>query len=426
MTYVPIASVAEVNPPVAPEVASSPSRTVSFLPMASVGEDGKLHGPMERVAGAVLKGYTPFARGDILVAKITPCFENGKVAYLNSLPHEFGFGSTEFHVLRPRPAIDPVYLLNFLRGDAFRHVGALAMTGSAGQKRVPSDIFTRVRIPLPPLPLQHQAARRLDEVDTLRRASVKARGLLEALVQSAFHSLVAEGNPDYRHWHLRRLETLADGKDGSMRTGPFGSALRHSEFVSEGIAVLGIDNAVRNRFVWDERRFITAEKHVGLERYTVRPGDVMITIMGTTGRSAVVPDDIPPSITTKHIATITVDRRQVHPDYLSNAIHRDSGVLRKLRSRNRGSIMEGLNLGLIRELEIRVPPLALQERFAAVLEQVRKLESLNDVAQRAADALAHSIQHEVFACSPGAGDTEAATNGHDLSVSPRTARRRGE
>ncbi|MBK8592632.1 MAG: restriction endonuclease subunit S [Sandaracinaceae bacterium] len=137
-------------------------------------------------------------------------------------------------------------------------------------------------------------------------------------------------------------------------------------FVDEGIAVLGIDNAVQNRFSWGERRFITQEKYEELLRYTVRPGDVIVTIMGTTGRSAVVADDISTAITTKHLATITLDRNKAEPEFISQALFRHPELLQQITAANRGAIMSGLNLGLIKALRIPTPPIERQREFARV------------------------------------------------------------
>ena len=178
-------------------------------------------------------------------------------------------------------------------------------------------------------------------------------------------------HPKHQQWQKCTAPQLTPGDKGDMRTGPFGSALKHSEFVDSGIAVLGIDNAVTNRFRWAERRYITEEKYKSLRRYTVRPHDVIITIMGTTGRSSVVPADIPTAISTKHLATVTLDRDKAHPEFLSNAIHRDPLVLAQIRAANRGAIMAGLNLGIIKELQVHLPPMDLQRRFAAVVARAR-------------------------------------------------------
>ncbi|PIG92271.1 restriction endonuclease subunit S [Gloeocapsopsis sp. IPPAS B-1203] len=178
--------------------------------------------------------------------------------------------------------------------------------------------------------------------------------------------------------------------------GPFGSTLRHSEFVKEGIAVLGIDNAVQNRFAWSERRFITPEKYKELQQYTVKPGDVIITIMGTTGRSAVVPQDIPPAITTKHLATITLDRSKALPEYISNAIHRDPSVLNQIALQNRGAIMAGLNLGIIKKLKVRLPPLEQQILYDKIVNQVRQEQEKLEESANTANALFNSLHQRAF------------------------------
>ena len=114
-------------------------RLVPFLPMAAVSEDGRASYNSQRPIKELLKGYTYFQRGDILLAKITPCLENGKAALLTDLPEEVGYGSTEFHVLRPGPEIDPKYLFYAVWNKTFRSTGASSFTGSAGQKRLPAE-----------------------------------------------------------------------------------------------------------------------------------------------------------------------------------------------------------------------------------------------------------------------------------------------
>jgi type I restriction enzyme S subunit len=220
---------------------------------------------------------------------------------------------------------------------------------------------------------QHRVADMLDKADAIRRKRKEAITLTEELQRSAFLEIVGPGAAGYGGWSVRSIENLAASGPNSMRTGPFGSDLLHSEFVEEGIAVLGIDNAVQNRFAWGERRFITSEKYERLRRYTVLPGDVIVTIMGTTGRSAVVPDDIPRAITTKHLATITLDPSQAEPEFVSQALFRHPEVLRQIAAANRGAIMSGLNLGLIKALRIPIPPLDRQRAFAQAAMRIRSL-----------------------------------------------------
>jgi type I restriction enzyme S subunit len=240
-------------------------------------------------------------------------------------------------------------------------------TGVPGLNR--NDAYEK-KLRVPSVPVQRRIAAILDKADDIRRKHNGATELAHDFLRSCYIHLVGYRNPEFGNWRSYKIENLAASHKGAMRTGPFGSDLRHSEFVDQGIAVLGIDNAVKNHFDWDERRYISEEKYSKLRRYRVFPKDVIITIMGTTGRSAVVPDDISEAITTKHLATITCDQTKVVPEFLSFAIHSDPLLIRQIQRANKGAIMAGLNLGIIKALEIKLPPLRFQEKFSRILSTI--------------------------------------------------------
>jgi type I restriction enzyme S subunit len=293
------------------------------------------------------------------------------------------------------PTTDSRYVRRCIESPVARrwlvqHTKGVAVTGiNLGDLR-------RLPLPLPPLPEQRRIADILDKADSIRWKRKEGLVLTDALLRSAFFEMVGPGARDYASWTPAAIESLAAAEPNSMRTGPFGSDLRHSEFVDDGVAVLGIDNAVQNRFEWGERRFITSEKYEKLKRYKVRPFDVIVTIMGTTGRSAVVPVDIPLAITSKHIATITLARDRAEPEFVSQAIYRHPVVLEQIARANRGAIMAGLNLGLIRSLELPIPPIRLQQEFARTTARVRALQSNVKAAADAADSLFGSLCQRLF------------------------------
>lgn len=189
--------------------------------------------------------------------------------------------------------------------------------------------------------------------------------------------------------------TIADICKDS-RTGPFGSALHHDEFVNEGIFVLGIDNAVENRFSYNRMRYITEDKYQQLKRYTVYPGDVIITIMGTVGRSAVIPKDMPKAINTKHLACITPDAGVVDSYFLCNAFQIHPDIKQQLRGQTKGAIMDGLNLTIIKGLKFRLPPLELQKQFLEFYNQVDKSKVAVQKALEKTQLLFDSLMQQYF------------------------------
>lgn len=264
-------------------------------------------------------------------------------------------------------------------------------------KGITQEELYKLEIAFPPLDDQIRIAHLLGKVEGLITQRKQHLQQLDDLLKSVFLEMFGPASPGHEAWPQVEIRELAAKHKGAMRTGPFGSNLLHSEFTSEGdVAVLGIDNAVKNRFAWGERRFISDEKYQELQSYRIFPGDVIVTIMGTIGRSAVIPDDIPVAINTKHLAAITLNREVANPLFLSYSIHSSPFVLKQFASKNRGAIMSGLNLGIIKETKIKRPPIQLQNRFADIHGQVDQLKSSYQQSICNLEALYGALSQQAF------------------------------
>ena len=164
---------------------------VSFVPMDRVGEKGEFNPEVSKSIGEVYSGFTYFRENDVLFAKITPCMENGKGAVAVNLSNGIGFGSTEFHVLRPlREKSNSYWIYHLTTLIEFRRLAERKMTGSAGQKRVPTDFLNNIQVVVPPIELQNQFADFVKQTDKLKFEMEKSLKELEdnfnSLMQKAF------------------------------------------------------------------------------------------------------------------------------------------------------------------------------------------------------------------------------------------------
>jgi type I restriction enzyme S subunit len=174
----------EINPPKPSAEALPASAPVTFVPMPAVDADlGAITRAEARPFSKVRKGYTSFADDDVIMAKITPCMENGKAAIARHLQNGLGFGSTEFHVFRSNGAVLPEYLYNFIRQDSFRRAAENEMTGSVGQKRVPVEFLENSEIPLPPVAEQERILDKLNALITQTRSTRTRLEKIPALIK---------------------------------------------------------------------------------------------------------------------------------------------------------------------------------------------------------------------------------------------------
>ncbi|MEZ9026867.1 restriction endonuclease subunit S [Vibrio cyclitrophicus] len=273
-------------------------------------------------------------------------------------------------------------------------------TSGATRKRISRKNLGLVKVPTPSLDDQKEIVSKLDsaflEIEKARENTeinlANTNELFESICQKSIF-------PEYNIPTCTVLDVAKDEK-GSMRTGPFGSQLLKREIVDSGIAVLGIDNAVNNEFKWGAKRFITPEKFEELSRFEVKPKDVLITIMGTCGRCAIVPDDIPKAINTKHICCITLDQNKCLSEYLHIYFLHHPIAREYLLSRAKGAIMAGLNMGIIKDLPLVLPSIEEQrkliEKVVSLKKEISRLKLVYTNKIIALDELKQSVLQQAF------------------------------
>ncbi|WP_237218283.1 restriction endonuclease subunit S [Rugosibacter aromaticivorans] len=169
------------------EIANLESSTVvSFVPMSDIGEHEMFFEPREtKQLNEVTTSYTYFRDGDVLLAKVTPCFENGKAGIARSLRNGIGFGSSEFYVLRPTDVVLPEWIFMCAATPAFRMYATPQMTGTGGLQRVPRAVVESYEIPLPPLATQQAIVAEIEAEQALVAANRELIARFEQKIQAA-------------------------------------------------------------------------------------------------------------------------------------------------------------------------------------------------------------------------------------------------
>ncbi len=289
--------------------------------------------------------------------------------------------------LTPSSALDPGYLYFWLqaRKEAF-----VAVATGTTVKGIRKDVLLSSPMVLPPLDEQRRIAEVLRSVDQAIAATaalldgvkIAKQGTMEAVLSGGFDKV--------------RLESLLADTRYPMRSGPFGSALLKSELQPEGIPFLGIDNVQVERFVPVYRRFISDDKYRELARYTVYPGDVMVTIMGTVGRCCVVPPDVGTAISSKHVWTLTIDQGRYSPALLAWQINHSPAVLAQLLGSAQGGIMSAISSGTLRDLLVPLPSPDEVRQIEALLFSFNNQIAALEAEQVAASALKAALMSDLL------------------------------
>jgi type I restriction enzyme S subunit len=352
---------------------------VSFVPMDSVGELGGLALNETRPVDEVYNGYTYFADGDVVVAKITPCFENGKGALAEGLANGVAFGTTELHVIRPRSSLDARFLFYLTVAHDFRSFGEAEMLGAGGQKRVPEEFLKDWRAPLPSLKTQQRIARFLDEktaqIDALM---VKKRNLLDRLAerrQALITRAVTKGLKRHAptkpsginwfgdipaHWEVKRLDRLNDYR----RPIRYGIVLPGPHYEG-GVPIIKGGDVRPERLKRELLNCTNPEIDAANPNARVSAGDLVYTIRGSFGDVEIVTEELAGCNLTQDAARIS-PLANVDANWLLMAL-KSSVVRGNLAAGSLGATIKGINIFDLRRARVPTPPLKEQQEIAAYL-----------------------------------------------------------
>ncbi|HEJ9079960.1 TPA: restriction endonuclease subunit S [Serratia marcescens] len=277
--------IAQLNPKKSGLPRSKLSEMCSFIPMEKL-KLNTLILDEEKIISQVYDGYTYFEEGDILIAKVTPCFENKNMAVAEGLVNEVGFGSSEIYVLRCSNHVNRKFLFYRLQEDNFMAIAIAAMSGAGGLKRVPAEVVNSFLVGLPELLEQREIAIFLDhetaKIDKLIEKQQQLIELLKEKRQAVISHAVTKGlNPDVpmkdsgvewlgeipSHWEMKRLAYL-----GSARNGLTYSPENITDQES-GTLVLRSSNIRNSSLCFDDNVYVNSSIP---EQFLVKENDLLI------------------------------------------------------------------------------------------------------------------------------------------------------
>lgn len=387
-----------------PKLEHPNDKTVGFVPMAMLGTNYRSTISFEQKSWAdVKRGYTQFMDGDILLAKITPCFENGKAGLVSGLPNSVGAGSTEYFVNRPiLETLDPRYLLAFFKTDAFVKNGETQMTGSVGHKRVPKEYLIESRISLAPLNEQKRIADKLDALlarvdacrDRLDRIPVILKRFRQSVLSTAISGKLTEdwrSETNAAEWQQSDVQSVAHVGTGStpLRSNPSFFSLSGTPWVTSSATSLTL--------VTSAEEFVT-QAAITAHRLKTYPIGTLLVAMYGEGKTRGQVTELGISATINQAcAAVVVNEEIALKNYVKLALQANYFEMREMAE---GGNQPNLNLTKIKEFPLPLPSIKEQaeivHRVESLFTYADRLEARYNTARTQVEILTPSLLAKAF------------------------------
>ena len=385
---------------ISPRYPVKKGREYPFVEMAAVGENfaGILSFATRKPEGS---GLTRFKVGDTLFAKITPCPQNGKVAFVQSLPAEMGLGSTEFIVLSPKAKAHPRFLYHLVCSHEVRGRAAARMEGSTGRQRVPDEVFARrLLVPIPPPDEQAAIARTLDAVDTalvhtrvsIERARELDHALLHELLERGLNATRNGKRKRPAHWPMRRVSEVAEVGSG-VTLGKDVSGFKSIELPY--LRVANVQDGHLNLSTIKTVRVRVTE----VESFRLHAGDVLMTEGGDLdklGRGTIWDGQIPDCLHQNHIFRVRTDRTALLPEFFALIVESDIAKRYFNRVAKRTTNLASTNKTQVRAFQFPVPPVPEQQQISDIMRAAKSKLTALTRKQDALAALKKSLMHDLL------------------------------
>lgn len=391
MTYAPIVPLREVcsiNPRTARDDLPAPETLVSFVPMGAVDETtGMIVERETRPLAEVRTGYTSFAEGDVLFAKITPCMENGKVAMASDLANGIGRGSTEFYVLRPGDRILGEYIFHFVRQQRFRDQAKRNFTGTAGQQRVPKSFMEEALIPLPSIEEQRRIVDILNRAASIERLKARASAHLRDFIPALFLKMFGDRDEIASRYPTVMLKELSDIGSGVTK----GRKLNNAELVD--VPYLRVANVQDGYLDLGEVKTIPI-RETERDKYGLQVGDLVLTEGGDPdklGRGALWQGELPYCAHQNHVFRVRPNMAMVLGPYLKEVVGSAYGKAYFLSVAKQTTGIASINKTQLGQFPVPVPSMELQVDFTKLVEAAQARARLAEKADSLATDLSRSL-----------------------------------
>ena len=377
---------------------------VSFVPMAAVDADkGIIAKPVDRPFSEVRKGFTPFSNGDVIFAKITPSMENGKAAIASGLTNGFGFGSTEFHVMRPKDSVVADWIFHFIRQQSFRDEAKGSFTGTAGQLRVPEKFILNTDIPLAPVPEQQRIISKIKSLFEQSRAARTALTRVPVLMAQFRRSVLASAisgrlTEDWREEHEIKEQWKEIDVQSVASVGTGSTPLRSNKGFYSGMGTPWITSAATGKpFITSAQEYVT-EPAIKAHRLKLYPiGTILVAMYGEGKTRGQVSELAIEATINQACAAIIVDEGKIEKSYLKLVLKANYLEIRELAE---GGSQPNLNLTKIKKFSFLLPSFDEQREIAhrieALFAQADIIEQAASVSLRRAEQVDQSILARAF------------------------------